>query len=427
MQAKIYETGDMIRVLKIKADASDLEEYIELEIKKIKSQGKLRGFRPEKVPNKMVLRIFGKDIENFAVNNLCEEVVHDMIVSKDEYQVIGKLREITREYTLGEDLLVRIEFFVVPQIQLKDFRGHTIDAPIYEITDELVERHIKCLFTQKLSPRPLKSDEPIGISPEGEFDQVVYQVRKIDPVTRRVLLDGSAIESKIHNFIGIDHDTLNKSDDYRFTFVGKFLGDEIPHRIKAHPQDNFLSTYQVTIKEAYRYDFPEIDDQWAKILSENEIESVNEFYQWMTDAVHASYDEYSSGVIYSEIKRHLIKLHPYSLPSNLIDCIGLDDEIVKEASENEYYKNMILYQYRWDFFVNATHEQLEKFLTVHATDSEPVQKPMLQHEFEGHRDLMMKLIKQFDINYHHIRLKHPLSDRPNKWIDIQRTQTKTIN
>jgi len=404
MQTNVYDTGDMIRVLEIKADASDLETDIRLAMKKIKRTAKFRGFRPGQAPMKMIRRIFNKDIELIVVNNLIKEVCEDIIDANDEYQVVGNVREIARKYTLGGDLEVRLEFFVVPKIILKDFRGHSLEVPTFPVTDQLIDRFIKSRLVKFLTPRPLQSNQSIGINSDGEFDQVTYQLVEIDSQSEQVIVGGILIEKGIFNFGEIAPNDPLKHYQFKSLFTGKFVGDIFIVGLQENPWMSQImgnhpkSSYRIKIQEAYRFDWPEIDDIWAEKLSQNTVKSADEFHRWVSDSLQRTYEELTNQAAYGEIKNRLLELHPFSLPSNLLDSLDLDEELLKTANKNEKSKKMILQQFHWRFFMDATREQLEEFLTLHSPDSESVKIPTVCNESEE-EELMSKLMQQFEVNY----------------------------
>ncbi|MCY4169986.1 MAG: trigger factor [Bacteroidetes bacterium] len=424
METKVYETGDMIRVLEIKADASDLESDTRLATQNLKTHSRLQGFRPGHAPTKLIRKLFRKELEKIIVDGLINEVIKDKVADNNEYKVISNPSEITREYELDGDLLVRLEFFVLPQLTLKDFRGQPLDIPVYNVTDELIDRYIKNLFAIHLTPRPLAFNERVGMNSEGKFDLVKFQLIEVDSKTHQVVVGGDMIEEGIFNFGATDEHRAPEFDYYQSKLTGKFVGDvffiEIPENSPKSLENNNdpQSYYRIKIIEAYRFDWPEIDDLWASKLSNNVVQSAEEFHQWVANKLNDNYNTLSRNAAYAKIKKSLLKLHPFSLPSNLLDALDIDDHIVEEVNKNEEYKKILFQNYEWNYFVDAVREQLEEFLTTHSPDSQPVTIPEIRATVDE-ENLMLYLMHHFEKKYCDVLPVPFFSDYSNKELAVQ--------
>ena len=194
METIVRETGDMIRILEITATATDLEVDLRMALRKQQSVTTLRGFRPGRVPLKMVRRVFAEEVKAIVVESLVKEVFEDLI--HENYKVLGEAREVRRDYDLDGDLTVQIEFFVLPEIKLKDLTGMVLETPVLEVNDAVVDFFMKKQIAAHLERRPLKSGERIGEEGVGVMDLVEYEVSKIDRETGRVLIGGKPHQKK---------------------------------------------------------------------------------------------------------------------------------------------------------------------------------------------------------------------------------------
>lgn len=365
MEVNVLETGDMVRVLEIKATAADLETDVRLALRKLQSATTFRGFRPGRVPIKMIRRMRGEDVRNEVVDNLTKEVFEDMVKSNDEYQLLGTPREIRRDYELDEDLLIQVEFYVVPRVELQDITGQVLEIPVFgEITERAIEFFIRRRMSKHQANRPLEEGERIGEGAVGMLDRVEYRVTEVDSVTGLVLI-GSDSQEGFFDFgdaEGLDPET---SDVYRTAFTGRVVGDTVS---LGDTEDGGLrSTYtekdsyfHVEILEALRFEWPEIDDEWATIVSEKEVNTAKDLQEWARQYLSTFFEGHSSYALDFQFINRMQVLHPFDLATSfaeemrgsLLDKWGQDPDALENLQD--YITHL-----RWLILLEAIEGQIE--------------------------------------------------------------------
>jgi len=400
MKTSVYETGDMVRVLEISADASDLETDIRLALKKFRSSLRLPGFRQGHVPVNLIRRRYAKDIEQYVVENLLKEVWDDFIGTNQQYKLLGRSKIIDHSYKLDEDLLIRIEFYVAPLIQLKDLSGHILRVPRFLVSDTLVDFFIKKRLTSHIKPRPLTSLERIGDSRHGLFDQVKYHQSEVDQVSDHMMIGQHKVQVEFFDFGSYSsHDqTKNEKlrDSLRGRSVGEFLQmDKEGAQEYIHVPDSALMKYQIKIMEAFRYDWPEIDDHWASVVSDHMVDSADVLHSWVRDFLLKQFHRLTLKVLEHVLQERMFELHPFSLPSNYPEAFfNITEEDISEITKDPYMSSRL----QWVFLIGAIEEQLKELPIPEGHDSETMDMT-LQHSDSDQEELLNKLLSQFQIEY----------------------------
>lgn len=324
MEVNVLETGDMVRVLEIKATASDLETDVRLALRKLQSATTLRGFRPGRVPIKMIRRMRREDVKNEIVDNLTKEVFEDMVKSSDQYRLLGTPREIRRDYELDEDLLVQVEFNVVPQVELQDVTGQVLEIPVSgEITERVIEFFVRKRMSANLVMRPLEEGEKIGEGAVGMLDRVEFRITEIDSETGMVLI-GSDSEVEVFEFGDPEDLETEIGDKCRAAFTGRAVGDKV-HLDYAENGGLRLSVtevesyFQAEILEAFRFEWPEIDDGWATIISREEVDSAEKLWDWVREYLSMFFGERNRNVMDFLFMGRMHALHPINIPASLAE------------------------------------------------------------------------------------------------------------
>ena len=409
MEVNVLETGDMVRVLEIKATASDLETDVRLALRKLQSATALRGFRPGRVPIKMIRRMRGEDVKNEVVDNLTKEVFEDMVKGSDEYRLLGTPREIRRDYELDEDLLVQVEFNVVPQVELQDVTGQVLEIPVSgEITERVIEFFIRRRMSRHLSNRPLAEGEKIGEGAVGMLDQVEYRVTEVDRVTGLVLV-GSQSKKETFDFGGAEGLDPEAGDVYRTAFTGRVVGDKVS--LSDSEEEGMRSTetenktyFQAEIIEALRFEREEIDDEWATMVSEEEVKTAEELQGWAREFLAIFFEEHSKYVLDLQFMNRMQVLHPFSLSTSFAEEIrgNLLDRWGHAPNALAYVQDYMAHL-RWQILLEAIDGQIELESPEEEEFPDNDTKPEVDSEIiagsEGLRSnpLTAHLLKQFEV------------------------------
>ena len=402
METSVYETGDMVRVLEIKADASDLETDIRLALKKFRSSVRIPGFRPGHVPANLIRRRYAKDIEQYVVDNLLNEVWQDFKETSKQYELVGNSKIIDKNYSLGEDLLIRVEFYVAPQIRLKDLSRQILRIPRFHISDDHIDFFIKKQLVSHIKPRPLRSLERIGDTQFGLFDRVTYQKVEVDQASNHMMIGGDTVQRQFFDYASYEDGDQSENNKLRDLFQGRSVGDYVNMHTEEvqehlHVPEYALTRYDLKIIEALRYDWPEIDDEWACRIGGDDVDSADALQSWVRDYLEEHFNRLTLEFLEFALKKRMFELHPFSLPDNYLEAFFDMNQI--EIDNQNAALIRLSSNIRWDFMINAIEEDLNELPVPEEYESKRMGF-LLQDTNDPDRDeLINKLLSQFKIEY----------------------------
>jgi trigger factor len=150
MQVSIENVGSLGRKLTIRLPAQRLEDTIRSRIQEMGRNARLKGFRPGKVPTKVIEQRYG--------NQICNEALSEMIGSSFQEAVTQeKLRPAVQPSiaTTGRPENGEIEytatFEVLPEIGKLDIGTLDIVKPVASVTDADIDQMIETLRLQRRS------------------------------------------------------------------------------------------------------------------------------------------------------------------------------------------------------------------------------------------------------------------------------------
>ena len=147
MDVSVESPGPILRRMTITVPAGELDQQIETRISRLAKTAKLPGFRPGKIPRKVIESRFSSQVLQEAVEELIDSSYRDALQGKSIVPV-GPPSIEAKKMTRGEDLEYVATFEVFPTIGKLNIRGHEIEKPICSVEEGDIDRTIATLRSQ---------------------------------------------------------------------------------------------------------------------------------------------------------------------------------------------------------------------------------------------------------------------------------------
>jgi len=144
MDVSVENTGAIGRKMTVKIPAADFDQNIEARLATLAKTVKLPGFRPGKVPLKVVEARYSEQVLHEAAEELISSSYHDAVV-QESVETAGPPSIEPKTMTRGEDLEYVATFEVFPQIPRTDIAGTSIVRKSCQPEEEDVTRTIETL------------------------------------------------------------------------------------------------------------------------------------------------------------------------------------------------------------------------------------------------------------------------------------------
>lgn len=148
MQVSIETTSGLERRMTIGVPAERVEVEIENRLKKVAKQVKIDGFRPGKIPFKVVKQRYGAGVRQEVVGEIMSQTFYEA-VTQEKVQPAGQPNVEPKQLEAGKDLEYVATFEVYPSVELADFAAIEITKPVAEVTDADVVKMIDIFRKQQ--------------------------------------------------------------------------------------------------------------------------------------------------------------------------------------------------------------------------------------------------------------------------------------
>ncbi len=173
----VQETNPLERSIDLTVSAQEVEAATDARLARMGKTMKIAGFRPGKVPAKVVKQQYGAQARDEALNEIVGRAYGEAITQQN-IKVAGYPRIEPKGDETGETLTFVATFELFPEITLADVSGAEIDRPVHEVTAEDVDKTLEILRMQRVTfadaDRAAQKEDRVVIDFLGKKDGVPF-------------------------------------------------------------------------------------------------------------------------------------------------------------------------------------------------------------------------------------------------------------
>jgi trigger factor len=257
MQANLETIGNIERRLNISLPAQDVDSEVSTRLKKLAQTVKMHGFRPGKVPLKVVAQQYGSQVRQEVLADKLQKTFGDA-VRDNNLRVAGYPKFETRTSGEASDQLeYSATFEVYPEVKLGEMAEASIERPTLAVTDAEVDQTVEVLRKQRATFHPVEraaqKEDLATIDFNGEIEGQAFQGGEGKDV--RIVLGAGRMLPEFENAVLGMQPSETRSFD--LTYPADYHGKEVAGRT-AH--------FTITLKSLEEPRLPELDADFAKAL-----------------------------------------------------------------------------------------------------------------------------------------------------------------
>jgi len=256
--ATIAPTSGLERRIQLSVTVAEIEQEAQKRLLRLSKTVKMAGFRPGKVPMRVVSQTYGAQAQSEAMGDVVSRA-YSTAVNEQKLRVAGPpaIEPVVSENASDTTLRFEAVVEVYPEITCPSLEGIEIKKTICEITDADVERTLDTLRKQRTSfdsvDRASQKGDRINLDFKGEIDGVPFTGGSSENYAF-VLGDGSMLKEFDEAAVGM------KADETK-TFPMKFPDDY-------HGKDvaGKLAMFTIKIRNVSSPKVPALDEEFAKSM-----------------------------------------------------------------------------------------------------------------------------------------------------------------
>ncbi len=154
MQMTLETLGQLERRLHVAVPKAQIEGEIQKRLAQLAKTAKIPGFRPGKVPLKMVAQQYGPQVRSDVISDTVQASLNDAIRTQN-LRVAGYPRIEPKQEVAEDQFEFSAVFEVYPEIKVGDLSTVTITRPVVEVTPVEVDHTIDILRQQRVRYEPV--------------------------------------------------------------------------------------------------------------------------------------------------------------------------------------------------------------------------------------------------------------------------------
>ena len=177
MQTTLETLGQLERRLHVAVPVEQIEGEVQKRLARLAKTVKIAGFRPGKVPLKMIAQQYGPQVRSEVISDTVQASFNDA-VREQNLRVAGHPRIEPKQGAANDRFEFSAVFEVYPEVKLGELSGVKITRPIAEVTPADVEHTIEILRKQRMAyeavSRPAKPADRVRVDFTGRIDGVEF-------------------------------------------------------------------------------------------------------------------------------------------------------------------------------------------------------------------------------------------------------------
>ena len=347
MNCKVEKTKNANEVkLEITVEASKFDEAIKRVYFKSAKYFNIPGFRKGKAPIQIVEKYYGKEIfYEDAFNDSANEALEEA-VKENNLEIVSRPEVEIKQMEKGKDLIFTATMQTKPEAELGKYKGVEIKKIEYKVTDEDIEHELSHMQEHNsrlisIDDRPVEKGDITTIDFEGFVDGKAFEGGKAE---------GHELEIGSNTFIPGFEDQIigmkiDEEKDIQVKFPEEYFSKELAGKD---------ATFKVKLHEIKKKELPELDDEFAKDVSE--FDTLDELKKSIKEKQEKQNEERAKYETEDAVIKAVCDNMKVEIPSGMINMEI--DNMLKELEQRLSYQGLNLDQYVQ--FMGKTKEDLRK-------------------------------------------------------------------
>ena len=246
------------RKITLNLPLATIQTEVDSRLKRLARTVKMDGFRPGKVPMKVVADRYGYSVQYEVLNDKVGEAFASA-AREAELRVAGQPRITEKEGAPKGEVAFDAVFEVFPEVKIADLADADIERFSAEVTDEAIDKTIDILrkqrrtFAQRPQDAAAQDSDRVTVDFEGKLDGELFEGGRAEDF-QFLVGEGQMLKEFEEAVRGMK---VGESKTFPLAFPEDYHGKDVAGK---------TADFLVTLKKLEAANLPEIDDALAKSL-----------------------------------------------------------------------------------------------------------------------------------------------------------------
>ena len=333
MSCKVEKTKNANEIkMEITIEAEKFENAIKKVYFKNAKYFNIPGFRKGKAPQNIVEKYYGKEIfYEDAFNEIAGEE-YEKAIEESKLEVVGKPQIDIVTMEKGQDLVFTAVVATKPEVELGKYKGIEIEKIEYNVEESDIENNLKQM--QEKNARVISVETPVEngniavIDFEGFVDGKAFEGGKGENYSLEIG-SGSFIPGFEDQVIGMK---IDEEKDINVKFPDEYFSKDLAGKD---------ATFKVKVHEIKKKELPELDDEFAKDVSE--FDTLKELKDSIKERLVKENEQKAKYEKEDAVMKVVTEGMKVDIPTGMVEVEV--DNMVKDMEQRMSYQGLKLEQY----------------------------------------------------------------------------------
>lgn len=273
---------------------------------------KVPGFRPGRVPRGVVKQRFSKEIKDEVIGHLIPHALEHAI-EDHKLKIIGEPH--LEEFTLneGQPFKFKVKIEVLPEIELKEYKGLKATKRVETVTDEDIDLVIERWREEAgdlvpVEDRPAQDGDIVTVNLVGKYlnPQAEHEKEDLKADATEIEIGGEAsLPEFTENLRGVKPDDVR---EFRVVYPEDFNSKGLAGK---------TIDFAATVLSVLEKELPEVNDDFAK--DSGGYESVQDMRDKLRESLIKNAEVSAKNALQQDLLSQLLESHPFEVPTVLVN------------------------------------------------------------------------------------------------------------
>ena len=390
MNCKVEKTKNANEIkLEITVEAAKFDEAIKKVYFKSAKYFNIPGFRKGKAPMQMVEKQYGASIFYEDTFNELVPEIYDEAIKANNVEAVSRPQIDIQQMEKGKNLIFTAIVQVIPEVKLGKYKGIELNKIEYNVSDEDIEHELGHMQEKNsrivtVEDRPVEPKDITVIDFEGFVDGKAFDGGKAE---KHELEIGSNtfIPGFEDQIIGM---RIEEEKDINVKFPEEYFSKDLAGKD---------ATFKVKLHEIKKKELPELDDEFAKDVSE--FDTLEELKKSIKDRLEKDNEQKQKYETEDAVIKAVCENVKVDIPSGMIETET--EDMLRNIETKLSYQGLKLEQYLQ--MMGKTAEEVKKEYepqAIEAIKSRLMLEAVIKAEkIEATEDEIVEKMKEMAKNY----------------------------
>jgi len=310
MKVSVEKTSGVERKVIIEVPWETVREELDVAYRDLGKRAKVKGFRPGKVPRKVLEKMYKKAVEGEVVSQLVDDGFRKAVEQEDLFPIDRPRLEGAPHIEAEQPLTFAALVEVKPEVEVQKWKGLELQKTKVKVDDDAVEAELNQLREK-------------AVVVEQVTDREEVQSGDLAVVDFFGFVDGESFKGGKGINYSVEVGSGSMIPGFEEALIGMKIGDHkefelgFPENTGPEEVRGKEVEWKVDLKEIKQKIYPELDDEFAKDLGE--FDSLDELKDKIRENVATREEARSRRGLRDAALKALVEANPVEVPKVMVD------------------------------------------------------------------------------------------------------------